>query len=256
MSALVNTSVKDGIMTIRMNRPDKKNALNLEMYEALGEAINDAGNNPDVNVIVITGAGDSFCAGNDLKDFIINPPKGEDSPVVKFLTAISEAKLPIVAAVQGAAVGVGATMLLHCDFVYVADDAKLSLPFVDLGLVPEAGASMLLPRLAGHQKAAELLMLGEPFTPQVALDIGLANAVCKPEDLEAAAMKTAAKLAAKPRTALLETKSLLRRDFESVAKRIEAEGEVFKKCLASPDAQKALTSILMKNKKPKGPDAP
>lgn len=252
MSDLVATSVKDGILTIRMNRPDKKNALNLEMYEAMGTAIRDAEKNPDVSVIVIAGAADSFCAGNDLKDFLASPPQGEQSPVMKFLRAISEAKLPVVAAVNGTAVGVGVTMLLHCDFVYVSKTATLSLPFVDLGLVPEAGASLLLPRLAGHQKAAELLMLGEPFTPQVALDIGLANAVCAPQDLEATAMNTAKKLAAKPRAALLETKALLRRDFESVSQRIDKEAEAFKKRLASPEAQKAIAAFTQK-RKPKGP---
>jgi enoyl-CoA hydratase/carnithine racemase len=139
-------------------------------------------------------------------------------------------------------------MLLHCDFVYISKTASLSLPFVNLGLVPEAAASMLLPRLAGHQRAAELLMLGEPFTPQTALEIGLANALCEPEGLEAAALATARKLAAKPRQALLETKALLRRDFESVAGRIDKEAEVFKQCLASPDAREALAAFREKRK--------
>jgi enoyl-CoA hydratase/carnithine racemase len=139
-------------------------------------------------------------------------------------------------------------MLLHCDFVYLSEDASLSLPFVNLGLVPEAGASMLLPRLAGHQKAAELLLLGEAFTPQTAVEIGLANAVCKPADLEAVAMATAKKLAAKPRNALLQTKALLRREFESVTARIDKEVEIFKQCLGSEDAKEALTAFKEKRK--------
>ncbi|TAL40287.1 MAG: enoyl-CoA hydratase [Alphaproteobacteria bacterium] len=248
MSDLVNTSVKDGILTIRMNRADKKNALNLEMYDAMAAAIKDADTNPDVRVIVITGTGDSFCAGNDLKDFAENPPTGKSSPVMKFLKAISTAETPIVAAVNGTAVGIGTTMLLHCDFVYVAKDAMLSLPFINLGLVPEAAASLLLPRMAGHARAAELLMLGEPFSAKEALDTGIANAVCETADLEKVAMKTAKKLAAKPKDALRTTKALLRRDFESVAQRIDAEAEEFKKALASPDAKEALLAFKEKRK--------
>lgn len=248
MSSLVNVSAKDGILTICMNRPDKKNALNLEMYEAMAQAINDAERNPDVRVILITGTGDSFCAGNDLQDFLASPPDAKDSPVLNFLNAVSAAKLPVVAAVNGMAVGVGVTMLLHCDFVYISETASLSMPFVNLGLVPEAGASMLLPRLAGHQRAAELLMLGEPFTAQLAAEIGLASAVCKPEALEETSLKTAKKLAAKPRKALLATKALLRQDFESVAARIAREAAVFKECLASPDAKEALTAFREKRR--------
>lgn len=248
MSDHVTTSVKDGILTIRMDRPDKKNALTPEMYDAMSDAINKAEKNPDVRVIMITGVGDSFTAGNDLKDFLENPPTSKNSPVMNFLKAISEAKLPMVAAVNGTAVGVGVTMLLHCDFVYVAKDATLSLPFVNLGLVPEAAVSLLLPRIAGHQRASEMLMLGEPFTPKVAQEIGLANAVCEPADLEATALKTAKKLAAKPREALRHTKALLRREFESVAQRIDAEAEIFEKCLKSDDAKEAFTAFKEKRK--------
>lgn len=250
MSDLVTTSAKDGILTIRMNRPDKKNALTMAMYEDMAKAIKDADKNPDIRVVLITGSGDSFCAGNDLQDFISNPPKNEkSSPVLAFLEAISEAKVPLVAAVNGTAVGIGVTMLLHCDFVYAAKDAPMSLPFVNLGLVPEAGASLLLPRLAGHAKAAELLMLGEPFTAQDALAMGLANKLFDTgAEAEAAALKTAKKLAAKPREALVETKSLLKREFESVAKRIDEEAKVFKKCLESADCKEALTAFKEKRK--------
>ncbi len=248
MSDLVTTSVKDGILTIRMNRPDKKNALTVEMYDDLTKAIKDAEKDKNVRVILITGAGDSFCAGNDLKDFLENPPKSKNAPVLKFVRAIADAKLPIVAAVNGTAVGLGVTMLLHCDFIYVAKDATLSLPFVNLGLVPEAAASLLLPRLAGHPRAAEMLMLGEPFSAKAAVDAGIANAVCEPEDLEATALKTAKKLAAKPRNALLHTKALLRRDFESVAARIDAEADIFRECLDSDDAKEAFTAFKEKRK--------
>lgn len=249
MTDLVETSVKDGVLTIRMNRPDKKNALTLDMYDSMAKAIKDADKDPTVRVVMITGSGDSFCAGNDLQDFLTNPPKNEkSSPVLNFLAAISEAKVPLVAAVNGTAVGIGVTMLLHCDFVYMAKEAPLSLPFVNLGLVPEAGASLLLPRLAGHAKAAELLMLGEPFTAKDAHEMGIVNKLCEPAEVEAAALKTAKKLAAKPREALLETKSLLKREFESVAKRIDEEAKVFKKCLESADCKEALTAFKEKRK--------
>ncbi|HYD17842.1 MAG TPA: enoyl-CoA hydratase [Patescibacteria group bacterium] len=248
MSGHIKTAVDAGILTIRMDRAEKKNALTGEMYQAMADALEAAEKNPEVRVIVIAGTGDSFCAGNDLQDFLKNPPDEKNSPVLNFLRALSESKLPVVAAVNGTAVGIGVTMLLHCDFVYIADNALLSLPFVDLGLVPEAGASLLLPKLAGHQKAAELLMLGEPFTAQEAKDMGLATAVIAPADLEKTVLKTAQKLAAKPRDALRHTKSLLRRDFESVADRIAAEAKIFKQCLASADAQEALTAFKEKRK--------
>lgn len=248
MSDLVTIAVKDGILTIRMNRPDKKNALTLAMYEDMAKALRDADKNPAVRVVVITGTADSFCAGNDLQDFLDNPPKSKNSPVLKFLKAISSAKLPVVAAVNGLAVGVGVTMLLHCDFVYISKDAVLSLPFVNLGLVPEAGASMLLPRISGHPRAAELLMLGEPFTAALAVEIGIANAACEPDQLEAVAMKTAQKLVAKPRDALLHAKALMRADFESVANRIDREAKIFKKCLNSTDAKEAILAFKEKRK--------
>lgn len=243
----VTTSLKDGILTIRMDRPDKKNAVTADMYGKMADAIEAAEKDAGVRVIVIAG-GKDFTAGNDLKDFLENPPSSENSNVIRFLKAISNAKLPLVAAVNGAAIGIGVTMLLHCDFVYMAKDAQLALPFVNLGLVPEAAASMLLPRLAGHQKAAELLMLGEPFGAQVALDIGIANKLCEPEDVEAAAFATAKKLAAKPRDALQQTKSLLCRDFETVSARIDEEVKVFKQALASPDAKEALKAFQEKRK--------
>jgi enoyl-CoA hydratase/carnithine racemase len=248
MTEHVTTDIKDGVLTIRMNRPDKKNALTHEMYDAMSDAIESAEKNPDVRVIVIAGAAGTFTAGNDLGDFLSNPPTSKNSPVIRFLTAISEAKLPLVAAVEGAAIGIGTTLLLHCDFVYVAKDATLAVPFVNLGLVPEAAVSMLLPRIAGHQKAAEMLMLGEPFTAQVASEIGLANAICEPGATEAAALKTAKKLAAKPKQALLHTKALLRRDFETVAKRINAEAAIFEECLKSDDAKEAFTAFKEKRK--------
>ncbi len=248
MTNLVKTSVEDSILTIKINRPEKKNSLTMDMYATMAKAINDAGNNPEVNVIVITGEGDSFCAGNDVKDFRDNPPTAENNPTLQFLEAITNAKLPLVAEVNGLAVGVGVTMLLHCDFVYVLDGAKLSLPFVNLGLVPEAASSMLLPNLVGHQKAAELLMLGESFTAKDAKEMGLVNAVCNSYELHNTAMNTAEKLASKPRSTLLEIKALMRRDAEPVPKRLAAEATVFKKCLKSPETAEAISAFVEKRK--------
>lgn len=248
MSGHVTTTVDDGILTIRMNRPEKKNALTGEMYQAMADALNDAEKNPAVRAVVITGVKNSFTAGNDIEDFINNPPDEKNSAVLNFLKAISEAKLPVVAAVNGTAIGIGVTMLLHCDFVYVADSAVMAMPFVDLGLVPEAAASLLLPKVAGLQRASELLMLGEPFTPAAAKEMGIATAVLPAEDVERTALKTAKKLAAKPRDALRQTKSLLRRDFESVSDRIAAEAKIFKQALASDDAKEALTAFREKRK--------
>ncbi len=248
MSDHVTTTVDDGILTIRMNRPEKKNALTGEMYQAMADALNDAEKNPAVRAIIITGVKNSFTAGNDLEDFLTNPPDEKNSSVLNFLKAISEAKLPIVAAVNGTAIGIGVTMLLHCDFVYVVDTAVMAMPFVDLGLVPEAAASLLLPKVAGLQRASELLLLGEPFTPAAAKEMGIATAVVAPDDLEKTALKTAKKLAAKPREALRQTKSLLRRDFESVSDRIAAEAKVFKQALASDDAKEALNAFREKRK--------
>jgi enoyl-CoA hydratase/carnithine racemase len=250
MSKNIKTSLKDGILTIHMDRPDKKNAMTTDMYSSMAKAISDAETDPDTRVIMIKGSKNSFCAGNDLGDFLNNPPTSNNSPVFKFLKTIAEAKLPLVAAVDGVAVGVGVTMLLHCDFVYMTKNSTLSLPFVNLGLVPEAGSSMLLPQLAGHQRASELLMLGEPFSPDVALDIGLVNEICTPDMLEKKALETAKKLREKPRDALIQTKALMRRDFETVTKRIDEEGKIFKKCLTSADAKEALTAFK-ENRKPK-----
>lgn len=254
MSSLIKTSLKDGIYKIQIKRSDKKNALTTDMYTDLTNSIVKAEQNSQVNVIYLTGSDDSFCAGNDLQDFLSQPPTFTNSPAHKFLNTISQTKLPIVAAVNGTAVGIGVTMLLHCDFVYIQKDAQLSLPFINLGLVPEAGSSLILPYLAGHQKASELLMLGEPFTPELAKEIGLANAICDAQSLHSIAMKTAKKLSLKPREALIQTKALMKREFESVSKRIEEEGKHFEDCLKSDDTKNALKNFL--NAKPKNKPSP
>ena len=161
MSDFILIEIADGLQTIRINRPDKKNALTVDMYSAITEALRHADNNADIRVTLITGTDDMFTAGNDIFDFLQSPPVDEDSPVVQFLYTISTAAKPIVAAVEVVAVGVGTTMLFHCDLVYAGENARLQMPFVNLGVVPEAGSSPLLPQMMGHQRAAELLLLGD-----------------------------------------------------------------------------------------------
>ena len=178
------------------------------MYDALRQAIERADADPDIRVITLTGSGDSFCAGNDLNSFLSDP--GSDA-AARFIQAIAAAQTPIVAAVNGVAVGVGVTMLLHCELVYAAADAKFNFAFIDLGLLPEAGSSYLLPRMLGYGRAAELLMLGEPFSAERARDCGIVNAVVAAEALEQLAWSKAEQLAAKPPQALRQTKLLLRR---------------------------------------------
>jgi enoyl-CoA hydratase/carnithine racemase len=244
--AEIQTSQTDGILTVTFNRPEKKNALTGAMYNAIADALEAAETDSAVRVVVFTGNGGAFTAGNDLKDFLDNPPQGENSPVFRFLRAISTASKPLVAAVTGVAVGVGTTMLLHCDLVYIGAGAKLSLPFVNLALVPEAAASLLLPATIGHHRAAELLMLGEPFDAETAKAYGIANAIFPDARVLAEAMQVAAKLAAKPPTALKLTKQLMRRSRGDVAEQMAAEGVHFRAQLQSAEAREVMTAFLEK----------
>ena len=204
----ITTTLTNHILHIQLTRPQKKNALTPAMYEAQRQAIERANADRDIHVITITGSGDSFCAGNDLNSFLNDP--GSDA-AARFIKAIASAEAPIVAAVNGVAVGVGVTMLLHCDLVYAAADAKFNFAFIDLGLLPEAGSTYLLPRALGHSKAAELLMLGDAFGAEKALQCGIVNQVVSTEELDALALSKAVQLAAKPPEALRQTKMLLRR---------------------------------------------
>jgi len=240
------TSQADGILTIGFNRPDKKNALTSAMYAALADALEAAESDEAVRVIFFTGSGGAFTAGNDLQDFLNNPPQGDDTPVFRFLRAISTASKPLIAAVSGVAVGVGTTMLLHCDLVYAADDAKLSLPFVNLALVPEAASSLLLPAMVGYHRAAELLLLGEPFTAATAKEYGIVNAVVSGEQLLETAMAAARKIAAKPPTAVRLTKQLLRQSRGDIAGQMAAEGAHFRGQLKSAEAREAMTAFFEK----------
>lgn len=240
------TAKADGILTITFNRPDKKNALTSAMYAALADALEAAEADSEVRVILFAGNGGAFTAGNDLQDFLNNPPQGDNTPVFRFLRAISTAAKPLVAAVSGVAVGVGSTMLLHCDLVYAGESAKFSFPFVNLALVPEAASSLLLPAMIGHHRAAELFMLGEPFTPQTAKDCGIVNAIHPDDKLLAEATAVAAKLAAKPPTAIRLTKQLLKRTKGDVAGQMALEGEHFRAQLKSTEAREAMTAFFEK----------
>lgn len=201
-------TLQNHILRIQLNRPQKKNALSPAMYGSLRQAIERADSDTSIHVITLTGSGDSFCAGNDLNTFLEDP--GSDA-AARFIKAIANARAPIVAAVNGVAVGVGVTMLLHCDLVYAAEDARFNFAFIDLGLLPEAASSYLLPRMLGYAAAAELLMLGEAFSAEKARECGFVNQVVAADALDALAQSTAEKLAAKPPEALRQTKMLLRR---------------------------------------------
>lgn len=243
------TEKRDGILRIEINRPDKKNALTAAMYQAMADAIKSAEADNKVRVVLIHGKADLFTAGNDLQDFLDNPPRDENRPVFQFLYGISQAQKPIVAAVAGPAVGVGTTMLLHCDLVYAAPNARLQLPFVNLALVPEAGSSLLLPALMGYQRAAELLLLGEPFTAQKAKEIGLVTEVVPEDQLFDTAMAQAKKLAAKPAASLRLTKRLMKQgQMAAVAQQIKLESTHFGERLNSPEAKEAFSAFLEKRK--------
>ena len=241
------TELEAGVLRIMFNRAAKKNAITNAMYQALAHALRHAERESAVRVALIHGAPEVFTAGNDLQDFLASPPRSTDAPVFQFLRAIHEFPKPLVAAVSGLAVGVGTTMLLHCDFVYCAPGTRFSMPFVNLGLCPEAGSSFLLPRLAGYQRAAELLMLGEPFAAEIAKEIGLVNAIVPAEALVATAMATAGKLAAKPAAGLRETKMLMKQGLHDAVKRaMSDEGEAFRERLESLEAKEAFTAFLEK----------
>lgn len=247
MSEHIQQQLSDNILELHLNRPDKKNALTQAMYASLAEGLEQAAINDDVRVVLIYGGSD-FCSGNDLKDFLSSPPDMMDSPTGNFMRTLASFPKPVVAAVDGFAVGIGTTLLLHCDLVYCTPRTTFMLPFIKLGLVPEFGSSLLLPRWAGHPLAAELLMLGEPFDADKARQAGLINEVCDPEELIQTATTVARKLAANPQTAMLQTKALLKRSEESVHDRILAEVKIFSELLKSPEATAAMQAILNKGK--------
>lgn len=243
---------ENAILTLTFNRLDKKNAITQAMYATLADELEAAAKDDAVRVVAIQGAAEIFTAGNDLMDFMMNPPKigegGELPSVFRFLNAIHHFPKPIVAGVCGAAVGIGTTLLFHCDLVYVGDNAALSLPFVNLGLCPEAGSSWLLPALVGHHRAAEKLMLGEPFYADEALEMGLANRVLPPAEVNAHVQAQAKKLADKPSASLVATKALMKKGQGHIAELIAAEGKIFGELLVGPAAKEAISAFMQKRK--------
>lgn len=239
---------QDGaLLRLRICRPRRRNALTLAMYDALTAGFERAAAAREVRVVVIEAEGEVFCAGNDLGDFVANPPVGEDSPVMRFLSAIASFPKPIVAVVGGPAVGVGVTMLLHCDLVYAAEMATFEMPFTRLGLVPEAGSSLLLPRLAGQARAAAWLLLGERFDAAAAREAGLVTALYPAEVLTELALRKANALAALPPEAVRQSKALLRAPYrDAVSEAMRAEGALFVARLSSPETAEAISAFFEK----------
>ncbi|MDO5653928.1 MAG: enoyl-CoA hydratase [Brachymonas sp.] len=239
------THTEGGIATLTFNRLDKKNAITSAMYSEMVAFLQAAQADDAVRVAVFQGHEQVFSAGNDIADFLHNPAAGPEAPVMQFLHAISTFPKPLVAAVAGPAVGIGTTLLLHCDLVYAGDNAAFSMPFVNLGLCPEAGSSLLAPRLMGHVRAAEVLMLGEPFMAETALEMGLVNRVVPPGEVNALAQRQAAKLAAKPLQALMQTKRLMKSgQSAAVQQQIADEATTFARLLQSPEAKSAFAAFL------------
>jgi enoyl-CoA hydratase/carnithine racemase len=248
MAEHIVVSIQDRILSIRLDRPEKKNALTRGMYLGMIEALEQAENDSAVRVVLITGTQDCFTAGNDLMDFA-NAKPGETSPAIVYLQTLAAAQKPVVAAVAGVAVGIGTTMLLHCDLVYAAPDARFQLPFVNLGLCPEAGSSVMLPELMGHRRAAELLLFGEPFSSEKALELGIINAVYPGGELLEAATAKARQLAEKPPSALRTTKALLKRSAAAaIAEAMARETEKFAALLQGPEAREAMMAFMQRRK--------
>lgn len=244
----VLVDIREGIMRIQLNRPEKKNALTFAMYQTMADALIRADEDHEIRVVFLSGTGNCFCAGNDLVDFK-NISQGKERLRNPFVPAISQAKKPIVAAVSGVAIGIGTTMLLHCDLVLAGSNAVFHLPFVNLGLCPELGSSFLLPLLAGYQRAAEILLLGQPFNAQTAREIGLVNWICPEEELMGTTLEKARQIAAQPAGSVSVTKALIKRRREAaIAAAIEDESVEFSKRLTSPEAREAFQAFLERRK--------
>ncbi|CAM8670598.1 CaiD Enoyl-CoA hydratase/carnithine racemase [Comamonadaceae bacterium] len=238
-----------GITTITLNRVEKKNSFTQSMYASCADALDAARDDAAVRVVVFQGDATVFSAGNDIGDFLGAPPKTQDAPVFRFLRALAAFPKPIIAAVCGPAVGIGTTMLFHCDLVYAGDNAAFSMPFVNLGLCPEAASSLLVPQMMGYHRAAEALLMGEPFMAEAALEVGLANRVVPPTEANAVAQAQARKLAAKPIASLIETKRLLKKgQMADVLARIDEEAVSFGRMLGEPSAKEAFTAFMEKRK--------
>jgi enoyl-CoA hydratase/carnithine racemase len=246
---LIKSEIAGRVMRVELARLDKKNALTGAMYAGLADAITAADQDAQVRAVLLHGAPDCFCAGNDVGDFLKRPPLVAGSPSARFFVAMQELRKPIVAAVGGPAVGIGTTMLLHCDIVYAAANARFQLPFVPLGITPEFGSTYILPLLAGYQRAAELLLLGQPFTAQKAHEVGIVSVVVPQEDLFSEAQEAAAALAALPPESIQLTKQLMKkRHAQLVRETIAEEVQVFGERLGSAEAKEAMSAFLEKRK--------
>ena len=243
------THTDAGVMTITFNRLDKKNSITSSMYAAMADAVAQAAADPAVRVVVFQGHESIFSAGNDIGDFLNQPPSTQESPVFRFLRGIATFEKPLLAAVAGPAVGIGTTMLFHCDLVYAGDNAAFSMPFVTLGLCPEAASSFLAPRMFGYHRAAEALLMGEPFFDEAAQEVGLVNRVVPPTEVNGYAQAQARKLAAKPLSSLIATKRLMKGgDQQAVLQKMDEEGRDFGRMLREPAAKEAFGAFMEKRK--------
>lgn len=248
MTDLVTITDDGPVRTIRMNRPDKKNALTMAMYDAMAEGIETA---PKANIrcILVGGAPTVFCAGNDIGDFLQAAMGGGlGAPILRFLYALARSETPLVAAVQGNAVGVGTTMLMHCDHIVASIEAKLSTPFVSLGLVPEAASSLIAPRLMGHARAFSMLIMGKPLNADEAKAAGIVNTIATPDAVEAEAMKAAQQIAALPPQAVMASRRLMRGSPDEIVARVDAEAVEFKERLKSAETQAAFTAFMTRKR--------
>ena len=245
----IKTATLNGVATIEIARPEKKNAITQAMYRAMAEALDAAVADDAVRAVLLTGQPGIFTSGNDIEDFMQRPADGAESPAFVFMRALIGCDKPVVAAVTGAAIGIGTTLLLHCDFVYVSDESRLAMPFVSLGLVPEFGSSLIVPQLMGNARAAEKLLLGDPFTGADAVEAGIANAVLPATEVVNHARRIAERFNALPPGAVRETKRLMRRARNAATlETIAVEGAVFAKRLRSPEAQEAFSAFFEKRK--------
>ena len=248
----INKIVSDGVMTLVLARPDKKNALTREMYQSLADGINAANHDESIKVVLLKGSDDCFTAGNDITDFA-NQGEGESvAETGAFMAALLDCRKVVVAQVNGMAVGIGTTLLLHCDLVYCTLDAKFVMPFINLGLVPEFASSLVLPRLVGHRKASEWLMLGEAFGAEEACQFGLVNQVANSEEIGVKVDQICRTLASKPAFALSHTKSLMINESSEIRQQMNEEMDVFIEALSTPAAKEAFAAFL--DKRPIDPE--
>ena len=250
MATGIDMTYSGSVQTLRFARPEKKNALTLEMYSALAGALEAANGDDDIAVNLVLGSPGIFTGGNDIGDFMRIAAEGQGlgTSILRFLRALATSEKPIVAGVDGAAIGIGTTLLMHCDYVVVSDRSVFMTPFVDLALVPEAASGLIAPRLMGHVRAFELLVMGKEFSAEAALNAGLVNRVVDPDTLEDTAQQAAAAIAAKPRRAMMMARRLIKGDPADILARIDAEAECFAERLTSREAQAAFTAFMQKGK--------